>query len=232
MQLELNALPEVHARVALIVYTDHRQEQGIVMQHALGERDGALYIAEGVNVTRDTIETLLKLNALQTLTLVPEHVVALGVGSLAWVVERQERRLLFQGATDKAVAALDGQVFPQPRLLFVTRGAQMFAYALRGTERPTGDTPLYRAPYFNIFSNHAVCNGSMQRPGAITPENADAWTQAFFYSNFVKPADSQKRWATGGTYRELWDAVREAGEFKDEWLVPAGLALAQALGGQ
>ena len=33
------------------------------------------------------------------------------------------------------------------------------------------------------------------------------------------------------TYRELWDAASAAEVFSDDWLVPAGLTLGQALGG-
>lgn len=231
MQLDLGLPTEVYARVALLVYTDHTGTQGLVMQHALREENGHPVMAEGVNVTQDTIDSILRLNAMQTLTFVPEHVVAVGTNAIAWISPAQDRRMLFQGAYDKAVAELDGQVLPQPRLLFIARGAHLYIYALPGTERPGASTPLYLVPYYNIFSNNLVCNGTMQRPQRLDVDSIPEWEHAFFYSNFVKPGDTQKRHAYPGTYRELWDAARAAGHFKDEWLVPAGKTLAEALGG-
>lgn len=229
MRIELTDQPEVKARLALIVYTSDDEKHGIVMQHALTERKGEVHMAEGMNVTRSTIETLLSLNAMQTLTFIPDGVVAVGVNSLAWTEPRTERPLLFAGASDKALRGIDGQHFPQPRLLFVARGNQLSVFALTGNDRPQATTPLYIAPYFNVFSNHTVCNGSMQRPTNITPENAHEFTHAFFYSNFVHGTGG-KRSAFPGTHREMWDAARENGAFKDEWLLPTGLTLAQAIG--
>ena len=218
------------ARLALIVYTNDEGTDGVVMQHQLSEKKGKLSMAEGHPVTRSTIDTLLSLNAMQTLQYVPEQVVAVGTNALAWVQERQPRHLLFHGARDPAVAALDNQSFEQPRLLFIGRGLGLSVYALRGTERPSARTALYFAPYFNVFSNHQVCSGSMTRPSSLTPEQTGAWSESFFRSNFTHGGDSNKRWAYPGTYRELWEAVRAAGEFKDEWLVPAGVTLEEALG--
>jgi len=232
MNLQLDTPAEYYARVALIVHTDASGTQGAVMQHALREEKGQVVMAEGVNVTQDTVDALLRLNAMQTLVFVPEHVVAVGSNSLAWVVPAGPRRLLFGGALDKAVAALDGQVLAQPRLLFIVRGGQMYVYALKGQGRPQADTRLCLAPFFNIFANNSICNGSMVRPAGLSVDQTQAWEEAFFYSNFVKSADGQKRHAFKGTYRELWDAATEAGAFLDEWLVETDVTLQQALGGR
>lgn len=221
----------MHARTALILYTDPTGTEGLVMEHALREEHGHPVMAEGRNVSQSTIDAILRLNALQTLTFIPDGVVAVGTNALAWVSPARERRLLFQGALDPAVAELDGQVFPQPRLLFIARGASLFIYALTGDGRPGPDTPLSLAPYYNVFASNLVCNGSMQRPKRLDVQSIPEWEDAFFYSNFVKPADQRKRHAFPGTVRELWDAARAAGQFRDEWLVPAGTTLKVALGG-
>jgi PRTRC genetic system protein B len=231
MDLHISTLGSVLARYALIVYTDAQGDTGCIMQHALSEHDGQIALAEGLPVTGSVIKKLMGLNAVKSLQFVPPQLVALGVNSMAWVEERATRPLLFGGALDKAVAALDGQALPQPRLLFIVNQGVFSVYALRGHERPTADTPLAFAPYYNIFSSHQVCPGSMQKPTQMQPSDIPAWVDSFFYSNFVKPADTNKRWAFSGTYRELWDAARAAGEFKDEWLVDTGRTLGQVIGG-
>lgn len=231
MQVALDTPTEVYARKALIIYTNDGNTEGLVMEHALREERGHPVMAEGINVTQSTIDTLLQLNAMHTLLFVPEHVVAVGSSSLAWISPPRKRRLLFQGAYDGAVAQLDGQVLPQPRLLFVVRGRAMFVYALKGHDRPGPHTQLCLAPYYNVFSNHQVCQGSMQLPTRTDPACTAAWEDAFFYSNFVKPAGPAKVHAYPGTYRELWDAVIETGAFQDEWLLETDITLEQALKG-
>ncbi|MFC5849218.1 PRTRC system protein B [Deinococcus petrolearius] len=231
MDVHIADFNSVIARYALVVYTDPLGQSGCIMQHALSIHDGQPALAEGIPVTGAVIKNLMQLNAVKSLQFLPTHLVALGVNSMAWVEERTTRPLLFGGALDKAVAALDGRPLPQPRLLFVVKQGRFSVYALRGQERPTAETKLAFAPYYNIFSSHEICTGSMRKPAQMQPGDIPAWMESFFYSNFVKPADSNKRWAFSGTYRELWDAASAAGEFKDEWLVDTNLTLGQVIGG-
>jgi len=231
MNIDLPTAPDLLARFALVVYTDDAQESGVVMRHELTECHGRTHLSPGIPVTRSTIETLMRLNAIQTLTFIPPHVIAIGVGAIAWVQEPCEQTLLFQRVSDPAVAELDGQRFPQPRLLFIAKGQQLFVYALRGTTRPEADTPLCAAPYYNIFGNHQVCTGNMVRPAEVTPAQTTEHSEGFFRSNFTHLSGGSKRWTGQFTYRELWDAARAAGAFCDDWLVPAGLTVAQAIGG-
>lgn len=231
MDVNIASLDSVIARYALVVYTDPTGQSGCIMQHALSAHNGQPALAEGMPVTTSVIKKLMRLNAVKSLQFVPPQLVALGVNSMAWVEERTTRPLLFRGALDKAVAALDGRPLPQPRLLFVVQQGTFSVYALRGHERPTAETKLAFAPYYNIFGSHEICTGSMKKPAQMQPGDIPAWMESFFYSNFVKPADTNKRWAFSGTYRELWDAASAAGEFKDEWLVDTNYTLGHIIGG-
>ena len=231
MDIQIGNLSSVTARYALVVYTDPQGHTGCIMQHALSAHDGQIALKEGMPVTDNVIKKLMDLNAVKSLQFLPPHLVALGVNSMAWVEERTTRPLLFGGALDKAVAALDSKPLPQPRLLFIVKQGTFSVYALPGNERPTAETKLAFAPYYNIFPSHIICTGSMKKPKQMRPSDIPAWVESFFYSNFVKPADANKRWAFSGTYRELWDAASAAGEFKDEWLVDTGRTLGQVIGG-
>jgi len=231
MNIDLQTAPDLLARFALVVYTDDAQERGVVMRHELTECHGRTQLSPGVPVTRSTIETLMNLNAIQSLMFIPPHVIALGIGAIAWVQERSKQTLLFERVSDRAVAELDSQCFPQPRLLFIAKGQVLFVYALKGTDRPEAETPLYAAPYYNVFGNHQVCTGNMVRPAQVTPAETAAHSEGFFRSNFTHLNGAGRRWTKAFTYRELWDAASAAEAFSDAWLVPAGLTLGQALGG-
>ena len=232
MNIQLETANMLLAQFALIVYGNAHGSEGVVMQHALSHDGQALRLAEGTPVTSDLIKKLQEMNQSRSLTFIPPGVIAQGVGCLAWVQEAELRPLLSKGALDPAVAVLDATPLPQPRLLFVVKQRQLHVYALRGQERPGPNTTLYRAPYYNIFSSDTMCVGSVKLPGGvIEPNHIPAWTEAFFMSNFVKPADSNKRWAFPSTYRELWDAALAAGTFKDEWLVSCNKRLQDVLGG-
>lgn len=233
-------LPESHAvtaHTALILYADKHSSRGCVVEHQLSQNaEGELVLGTGRNVSKSTIESILKLQEGSQRSFVeylPPEVIATGYKSVAWVVERSERTLLFGGVTDAALAEIDGQRFPQPRLLFIasTQGSPRLAlFALRGNERPTLDTPVYYAPYFNVFSNHHVCTGSMALPRTLNMSELERWVETFFHSNFTHSSRNQST-ALGCSHRELWDLSREHGEFKDEWLLPVGKTLGQVLGG-
>jgi len=62
-------------------------------------------------------------------------------------------------------------------------GRELFVRALERDERPTGETPLKTAPYWNCDSAGRVCLGSMRVPDETTVESIAGWQSNFFRSN-------------------------------------------------
>ncbi|PKY09729.1 hypothetical protein B1757_13455 [Acidithiobacillus marinus] len=60
--------------------------------------------------------------------------------------------------------------------------------AIKGNMRPTPETSLFYAPYFNIWKSTVVCHGNADIPGK-SPERADLenWENTFFNSAFSHP---------------------------------------------
>jgi PRTRC genetic system protein B len=125
--------------------------------------------------------------------------------------------MLFACHSDPAVNAFDKQIIAQPALLFVARRNGLSVYALRSDERPSKDTPLSMAPFYNVYDDGRVCTGSMKVPGKLDPASTDQWSRAFFGSNFTH-ATGLKHWAHTGTYAELLRSVVERGAFDPSWL--------------
>ena len=118
-----------------------------------------------------------------------------------------------------------------PPLVFVVRGSGLHLYALAEDRRPTPETALYRAPFYNLYVQGNVCTGSMPAPKGVTPANTDAYERTYFGSNFSHPnaAPLLNPRAWRGGYGEAWLEARSRGHFPSEWLVEQGKTLAEAL---
>ncbi|GGB70866.1 PRTRC system protein B [Deinococcus soli (ex Cha et al. 2016)] len=215
---------------ALLVYAN--SQRGVIMRADVNVTNGHVELNNAHEVTDDLISTLMRMVDRRPLTLVGDHVVALSHDACAWFVPARTRTLFFSPDRDKAVAELSGRSFPQPPLLFISRGRGLSVYALQHNEKPTASTPLYRAPYYNVFDTDSVCTGAVTIPGGGDPAHTEAWELAFFESNFTHVSGNQKRWQSGGTHKELWEEAERRGEFDPAWLVPAGKTLEQAVCGR
>lgn len=222
---------ELHLQHALLVYASTRS--ATILRADVHVQGGQAVLGNAHDITQAAFAELLRLAGRRALTLVPPHVVAVSSEACAWWVSARSRTLRFNPDRDTAVAALDGRVFPQPPLMFISAGRSLRVYALAEDARPQADTPLMRAPYYNVFDgDDQVCTGNAPLPPGGDPAHTEAWETMFFHSNFTHRAGRQPRWASGGTHVELWEAAAEKGAFDPAWLVPAGVTLAEAVCGR
>jgi PRTRC genetic system protein B len=74
-----------------------------------------------------------------------------------------------------------------PAMLWVANRNKLFVYALKTGRRPTENTPLYHAPFFNVYADGAVCMGTVDvtiKNTASLEEFTKAWENYFFNSYF------------------------------------------------
>ena len=218
---------------ALLLYADERRV--LARRHdVLHEIGRPPRLGPGAFVTTAMVNELLDIADQAPLTYMPAHVVATNRFALAWYESARPRRMYFHPQSDVATAAFDGVTIPQPALLFIARRHALDVFALAADVRPTIDTPLCLAPYWNVFGaahgteGGRVCLGSTALPERIDPSLTEAWSEAFFASSFTHLSGS-KRWARAGTYAELLGAAWERGSFDPRWLVPANVTLAEAV---
>jgi PRTRC genetic system protein E len=81
------------------------------------------------------------------------------------------------GGVDPEARVLDGGSYPHPALVFKVTRRELFVRALARDERPTGETPLKTAPYWNCgrnsFARYRTADGWKRGPGALpTPRPA------------------------------------------------------------
>ena len=90
-----------------------------------------------------------------------EHVLARTPELIVWW-GRAQPRLMFFGDGHAEAKKLNGRMYPHPPIVFAIHGRELFVRALAEDRRPTADTHLKNAPYWNTDSDGRVCLGSMR----------------------------------------------------------------------
>ncbi len=218
------------AERAIVIY--RRDREAVATQHPIvvDRKTGQMRLGPGRFVTSAFTKKLFRLHGKSTLSYVPPHVVAMSTEAVAWYEPATKRAMYFKAEHDRSVQALDGVLVPQPPLVFAVRAGRLYVYALREDERPTLHTPLYRAPYWNVVTQEAVCTGTMVIPNTVEPTNTKAWSDAFFQSAFTHLSGG-KRWSYPGTYSEMLTDAVALGTFNKAWLSPLGTTLGDVLCG-
>lgn len=116
----------------------------------------------------------------------PENVLAVGVSSIVWWLPSSDRNVSFK-CKDELIGNASGKT-PHPALVFsVNNSGNWSVFAIKGNKRPTPETPLWQAPYFNTYGNGNICQGSTIVPKGATADQVEAWNKAFFASSFSHP---------------------------------------------
>ena len=213
---------------AILLYRGAADEH-LAIEHPVYPKDGGgAALGAGKLVTKSIVNTLLTLMGNEPLTYVDPSVVAVAHKAIAWFVPAGVRPLYFKVQHDESVARFDGVPVPHPALMFVARPGQLRVYAIPSGERPTKDTVLAHAPFWNVYNDHRVCLGTMSVPEAVRNEDTAAWTEAFFRSNFTHLAGNTG-WVFPGTYSELLDAAIARGSFDPAWLYRTTVTVEKAL---
>jgi PRTRC genetic system protein B len=124
----------------------------------------------------------------------------------------------------KALGTRQG-VLPQPGLVHVLAEGRWSVYAVKGAKRPGPSTPLFHAPYFNVYADGNLCEGNIRRPARVNPDTLAEFERAFFHSRFTHPnAESRQltRYPRGvyALWRDLLDGRHKA--FPEKSLLPQG----------
>lgn len=236
------AVQETRLRRALLVYENH--ETAFVTVHDAGVTGkGPPRIGPGVPATRAALATLAQKLAASTSIagFVPPELVYMSPKVIAWWRPAAPARIFFKPPDDRALAKREkvristrNGTTPQPDLIFAVTGNAWFVWAVDAVDaalRPGADTPLHRAPYFNVWKTGQICTGNVKLPDAMHPDVLKSYETAFFGSNFTWPNDAQglTRYAGGpfGLWRDLLDGKHAA--FPVKSLPPLKRTLAETI---
>jgi PRTRC genetic system protein B len=187
--------------------------------------DGVPYLAPGESLTTAFVRSLAQgLGAQVKPEIFPENILARTPDLLAWW-SRPQRRVVFFGGTDAEVRKLSGLLFPHPGLVFKVVGKDLFVRAIATISRPTPETPLKMAPYWNTDGRGLVCAGSMRVPESSDIASMPAWVDAYFQSSFTHAAGAVRLTSHPGGFIGLWKGFAGKKTFPVRYLIDAGETL-------
>lgn len=212
---------------AILVYetTGYGGKEGYATVHGVdpARQPGARpQIRAGVPLTRQALSAVLNgLSADESFGFLPENVLAVGKGYMVWWSRPTQRRVFFQA---KEPIGNRAGTTPHPGLVFAVDEEGWSVFAVKGDKRPTPESPLFQAPYFNVYGSGRICTGNVELPSLTTTDAIAAYEEAFFGSNFTHPNIPAKgkltRHADGPytLWRELLDGKHRT--FPAKCLVP------------
>jgi PRTRC genetic system protein B len=101
--------------------------------------------------------------------------------------------------------------------------------ALAENKRPTPDTPMYVAPYWNVSDNGSVCLGSTKSPREASVKSLPRWEASFFESEFTHANAHSGLTNHPGGFMGLWLSLIGKKKFPVEYLRDAKETLAKFL---
>ena len=216
---------------AVLIYRG-ASDRALATVHKIEEVDGEPVILAGQAMTpRAAIQLARALSkGVAHSGFLPETVLYVDGELLLWWVPPAERHIVFRapelGAPER------GEVVPHPGLVFAASSSVWKVWAVKGKHRPTLQTALFQAPYFNVYEDGDICRGNVQGPDGTTAEKINAWNAAFFSSFFTHPNSNGKlvRYR-GGSYafwRDMLDG--KFTKFPERVLVDVKITLGKLLG--
>jgi PRTRC genetic system protein B len=221
--VNIGANHEFKLSEAVLVYRGGGDGAFASLHQVKQAEDGIPFLTPGEALTTAFLRTLAQgLGAQVKPEILPDTVLARTPDMLVWW-SRPRRRVMFFGGVDEEARKLNGLLFPHPPLIFKVVGRDLFVRAVAATSRPSPDTPMKAAPYWN--TDVRVCPGSMRVPDAFDVASILQWEDAFFQSEFTHPAGAVRLTTHAGGFISLWGSLAGRSRFPIQYLVDAGETL-------
>ena len=186
-QLRIGGNRKFVLKCAVMIYTDNSTAFATV-HNVKVDSEGSPYLAAGRSLTTAFLRKLSQgLGTATPAEVLSECVLVRTPDMIVWWT-RAKSRVMFFGGQEKGARDLNGHLYPHPPLVFKVRGRELFVRALAGNKRPTTETQLKTAPYWNTDSRGSVCAGTMRIPDQLTANSISAWQEAYFGSEFTHPS--------------------------------------------
>jgi PRTRC genetic system protein B len=170
---------------AVLVYQGGREAFAVWHPAKSGPHGGAPYLGEAEPLTMEFLRALSTgLGVYVAPEILPAPVLVRTSDLLVWWTPAQ-RRILFFGKHSEAGSELNGKCYPIPPLVFKVGGGHLWVRALDNDERPSAETKLKTAPFWNCNDSGEVCVGTMRIPESSGVDAIEAWERGFFQSEFT-----------------------------------------------
>lgn len=216
---------------AVLIYRSPRQ-RALATVHPIGRHRGKPVILAGAAMTLAATRQLAKelAGGGGGPVFLPPELLYAGADVAVWWAPPAVRHLWFRAPG--LDAGERGARVPVPGTVFLAKGRACKVWVVKGRQRPTPATALWRAPFFNVAEDGAICWGNVGLPPAETPDRLADWTSAFFGSYFTHPNAAgdvvRHRDGAHGFWRAMLDGAYR--RFPSSVLLPTGLTLGWMVG--
>jgi PRTRC genetic system protein B len=219
--IDTGAELDIRLREALFIYASpngYGSERLVLESRPILNGPEGLEYGAGIPVDRDYVARMLWEDTPPSLHLLDTRLLAVGSNEAAWWSPASRRTLFF--SPESGMVKHSGEEVAMPALLFHVRKGQLRIRAIACRGRPRPGTPLYVAPFWNIYPGGALCAGTMPIPTGEPAQCIDAWETAFWDSAFTDPHVASLCAHPKG-YGRMLHQLRHRPRFPNEWLVPA-----------
>ena len=178
---------------AVLVYQGGNNAFAVWHPAKHGPAEGAPYLGAAEPLTMEFLRALSTgLGVYVAPEILPASVLVRTSELLVWWTPAQHR-ILFFGEHSGAATDLNGKQYPVPPLVFKVVGRKLWVRALDEDERPSGETKLKTAPFWNCNDSGEVCVGTMRIPESSGTEGIKGWERGFFQSEFTHAYGAARR---------------------------------------
>lgn len=178
----------------------------------------AMALSKVLEVDKETEKSFLRPEGL-----LPDNVLHINPsaeGAVIWYTQPQQRQLFFK----KNLGVPNGKAYV-PALLWKATEEELVLYALKAKGTPALNTPLYDAPFFNMYKSGKVCMGTVSIEKANSLETfICSWEDYFFnsyFSHLINEHNSVK-----DNIVQLWQQqVSSQKQFPNDSLKKTGLTI-------
>ncbi|WP_454731870.1 MULTISPECIES: PRTRC system protein B [Cupriavidus] len=212
---------------AILLYCSENQEAVYATIHNVNIDGKTPVLLAGRAMTLPDLATFAAAAARRTAYhgFIDERLIYAGPNTIAWWTPPQRRHVWFGAGSD--LGEVSGPA-NHPGLVFVATGERWYVFALRDMFRPTPESRVYVAPYFNVWDSGQICTGNVDLPDRPGPASIVAYENAFFRSNFTHPNQPRVVKRRGGA-KQLWRDLLAGAEFPIRCLIPRNETLADAI---
>jgi PRTRC genetic system protein B len=118
-------------------------------------------------------------------SILPECVLSIDQSLLCWFRPAQHKPIFFATQKKGFDAKMSGKTALHPPLVFAARPGRLSVWSLGSSWRPTADSALYQAPYFNVYADGSMCAGTSPIPKTAELNDIDGFEAALYGSAFT-----------------------------------------------
>jgi len=212
---------------AILLYGADAQHHSHATVHGMNQSGGRPQIGVGRPITESDLSLiysgLSESRAPQPNIWLDSNILAKSTDRMVWWTPAQTRPMFFKKSDRVAGTFTASGVCPVPAMVWMAiQGRGLYVFATKEASRPTQETVLHQAPFFNVWGRGLVCSGNAVLPAGNAAWEAKAWEQYFFGSKFTHPNFNVKdRLVLGVKATSFWKKMVEkpTAAFPEECLV-------------